>query len=233
MPTKHRPRWSKLQSWVVVFAATCLCVSPVPAASAVKSLRHAAKSAVFTATKKTASPTKLLKARPSSSSPFAQKQAPLPHDPVGGPGFFGAASFYGYGFQGRRVATGERFDVRGMTAACNHVPLGTWVAVRRSDSGACVVAKVNDRMHVKHRIRVIDLSRGAAEQLRMIAAGVVMVRVAPLNGAPHGDLDKVCQAAFSGGGEDSGSVELPIMPPKLPNLYDLLRKEESEDLVPY
>ncbi|HRE19263.1 MAG TPA: septal ring lytic transglycosylase RlpA family protein [Rhodocyclaceae bacterium] len=128
------------------------------------------------------------------------------------------ASFYGYGFQGRLVANGERFDVRGMTAASNRVPLGTWVAVRREDSGRCIVVKVNDRMHAKHKIRVIDLSRGAAERLRMIAAGVVMVRVVPLKAEPAGDAEAVCQSLFAAMPDEGcpACVE-PASPPSLPS----------------
>lgn len=133
---------------------------------------------------------------------------------------FGGASFYGFGFQGRKVATGERFDVRGMTAACNYVPLGTWVAVRREDTGRCIVVKVNDRMHVKHRVRIIDLSRGAAEQLRMISAGVAMVRIAPLPERPA-SVDDACTSAFSSLPVPpcDACVE-PVRTPVLPNVSE-------------
>lgn len=109
----------------------------------------------------------------------------------------GVASFYGKGFQGRKSASGERFDHRKMTAASNRFALGTWLAVRRLDSELCVVVKVNDRMHAKHRVRIIDLSRGAAERLNMISAGLIMVRAVPLAGVPEGDDAAVCQKAFA------------------------------------
>lgn len=222
MPTKRRLRLSDAWLWVAALAAAGLCIPQAHAHAPAKSGRHALKPeghhAARGAHKKQGARGK--------TAPVPKQQAPLPLDTAGGPGIFGAASFYGFGFQGRRVATGERFDVRGMTAACNHVPLGTWVAVRRSDTGACVIVKVNDRMHTQHRTRVIDLSRAAAERLRMIAAGVVLVRIAPLAGAPHGDPDRLCQAAFAGGGEEFDGMELPMVPPKLPNLYDLLQPGE-------
>ena len=72
-------------------------------------------------------------------------------------GLRGSASFYGHGFQGRRVASGERFDVRGFTAASNHFPVGCWVAVRRLVCERCAIVKVNDRMLAKHKRRVIDV----------------------------------------------------------------------------
>ena len=112
-------------------------------------------------------------------------------------GLHGSASFYGAGFHGRRTATGETFDLRGFTAASNHFPLGSWVAVRRLDSDRCAIVKVNDRMHSRHKRRIIDVSRAVAEYLDMIRAGVVLVRVAPLKGGPRND--RTCLASFAGG----------------------------------
>ena len=111
-----------------------------------------------------------------------------------GRGLHGQASFYGRGFQGRKTSTGERFDVRQFTAASNHFPLGSQVAVRRLDDARCVIVKVNDRMHSRHRRRVIDVSRSAAEYLGMLRAGVVMVRVAALKKTEGAAED--CQSAF-------------------------------------
>ena len=109
-------------------------------------------------------------------------------------GLHGSASFYGRDFHGRRTATGEVFDLRGFTAASNRFPLGSWVAVRRLDNGRCAIVKVNDRMHSRHKRRVIDISRSAAEHLDMIKAGVVLVRVALLAKGPLGD--NLCQSSF-------------------------------------
>ena len=109
-------------------------------------------------------------------------------------GLHGSASFYGRDFHGRRTATGETFDLRGFTAASNRFPLGTWVAVRRLDNDRCAIVKINDRMHAKHRKRIIDVSRSVAEYLDMIRAGVVLVRVAPLKDTQRDGLS--CAAAF-------------------------------------
>jgi rare lipoprotein A len=111
-------------------------------------------------------------------------------------GLHGSASFYAYGFHGRRTATGEIFRVEEFTAASNHFPLGSMVAVRRLDNNRCAIVKVNDRMHAKHRKRIIDVSRGVAEYLDMIRAGVVLVRVAPLRGGAAGRANETCHAAF-------------------------------------
>lgn len=111
-------------------------------------------------------------------------------------GLHGSASFYGQGFQGRKTSTGERFDTRKFTAASNHFPLGSLVAVRRLDKDLCAIVKVNDRMSARHQRRIIDVSRGVAEYLDMLRAGVVIVRVAAIRpGTPSGDPG-ACQAAF-------------------------------------
>lgn len=108
-------------------------------------------------------------------------------------GLHGSASFYGAGFHGRRTATGEIFDARGFTAASNRYALGTWVAVQRLDNDRCAVVKINDRMHPRHRKRIIDVSRGVAEHLGMVRAGVVLVRTIPLPGKPKDA--RACPAA--------------------------------------
>ncbi len=117
------------------------------------------------------------------------------------PGLRGDASFYGHGFTGRRTASGERFDPRRFTAASNRFPLGTRLAVLRPDTGRCAVVRVNDRMHSKHRRRIIDVARGVAEHLGMLRAGVVTVRVMPLPDAWSGQGEGACRAAFAEAGD--------------------------------
>lgn len=132
-------------------------------------------------------------------------------------GLHGHASFYGHGFQGRKTSTGERFDVQQFTAASNRFPLGTMVAVRRLDNDRCAIVKVNDRMHAKHRKRVIDVSRGVAEYLDMIRAGVVLVRVAALQGDWKERGAAACQAAF----EVENTCPDCSRPPRLPDFIGL------------
>ena len=95
-------------------------------------------------------------------------------------GLRGKASFYGAKFQGRKTATGEIFNNKLFTAASNLLPLGSLVVVKRPDTNLCVVVKVNDRMHPKHRARVIDVSHSAAKYLDMVRDGVVKVQIMPL-----------------------------------------------------
>jgi len=159
-------------------------------------------SAVWAASKKpshkvTASRHAKKVARPASRPvPMAPEFGPADLIEDGIPGLRGHASFYGKGFQGRKTATGERFDVQQFTAASNRFPLGTMLAVRRVDNDRCAIVKVNDRMHAKHRKRIIDVSRSVAEYLDMIRAGVVFVSVAPLKKDGQERNDSACRAAF-------------------------------------
>jgi len=152
------------------------------------------------------------KAAPRSGRPALPAPAFGPADLIDDdlPGLRGQASFYGSGFQGRRTATGERYDVRQFTAASNHFPLGTRLAVRRVDKDLCAIVKVNDRMHAKHRKRIIDVSRGAAEYLGMLRAGVVFVSIAPVSGAGP----NACATAFEAAPDDE-SYGRPEKMPKI------------------
>ena len=47
----------------------------------------------------------------------------------------GHASYYGPKFNGRRTASGERYDPRKLTAAHKSLPLGTWIRVTRTSGG--------------------------------------------------------------------------------------------------
>lgn len=163
-----------------------------PAAKAASTVQKAQRG-------KNRKPVKPVRAKRPVTKPDAPEMLLAEPQPLeaGESGLHGVASFYGHGFQGRKVASGERFDVQKMTAASNHFALGTWLAVRRLDNDLCVIVRVNDRMRA-HRTRIIDLSRGAAERLNMISAGLVLVRVKPLPGTPTDEeSEAVCVAAFN------------------------------------
>lgn len=88
----------------------------------------------------------------------------------------GMASWYGQQFHGRPTASGERFDMHGLTAAHKTLPFGTKVRVTHKETKKSVVVRITDRgPFVKGR--VIDLSYGAARELDMIQAGVVPVQL--------------------------------------------------------
>src|SRR6187431_1571196 len=89
---------------------------------------------------------------------------------------YGTASFYSNSFNGRKTANGEIYSHKKMTAACNVLPLGTWIRVTNLRNGKSVVVKTNDRLHTRMK-RVIDLSREAAEKLGYVKSGLTRVRV--------------------------------------------------------
>lgn len=88
----------------------------------------------------------------------------------------GLASWYGEPYHGRRTASGEVYDMHGMTAAHRTLPFGTVVEVTRRDTGADVRVRVNDRgPFVKGRI--IDLSWAAAKVIGLDHDGLAPVKV--------------------------------------------------------
>jgi rare lipoprotein A len=93
----------------------------------------------------------------------------------------GRAHYYGIRHQGLRTASGEAFDMNGMTAAHLTLPLGTRVRVTNVSNGRSVVVRINDR-HARGTAKVIDLSRGAAERLGFRRKGVTRVRLAAVCG---------------------------------------------------
>ena len=95
--------------------------------------------------------------------------------------FQGSASWYGPGFHGRTTANGETFNQDALTAAHKTLPFGTQVRVTYERTGESVVVRINDRGPYAHG-RVIDLSRGAAEEIGLLDSGVGEVRVEVLEG---------------------------------------------------
>lgn len=91
----------------------------------------------------------------------------------------GLASFYGRRFQGRRTASGARYDAHAMTCAHPRAPFGTRLRVTELESGRSVVLTVNDRGPFV-RDRVIDVSLAAARALGFVHRGVARVRVDPV-----------------------------------------------------
>ena len=89
---------------------------------------------------------------------------------------YGIASFYANKFDGRKTANGEIFSQKKFTAACNVLPLGTWVKVTNLRNGKSVVLKTNDRLHPSMK-RILDLSRAAAQKLGYINSGLTRVKV--------------------------------------------------------
>ena len=93
---------------------------------------------------------------------------------------FGKASFYAEKFHGRKTANGEMFSQKKFTAACNELPLGTWIQVENLLNDKIMVVKINDRLALGSK-RLIDLSRAAAKKLGFISAGTAKVKIEVLD----------------------------------------------------
>ena len=70
------------------------------------------------------------------------------------------ASYYANKFNGRRTASGKRFDNNKYTAAHRKFPFGTILRVTNEANGQCVMVEVTDRGPFA-RGREIDLSKKA------------------------------------------------------------------------
>jgi len=92
----------------------------------------------------------------------------------------GLASWYGSKFHGRRTASGEVYDMYGMSAAHRTLPLPSYVRVRNPANGKEVVVRVNDRGPF-HSQRIVDLSSAAAYKLDLLrgVGGVEIERITP------------------------------------------------------
>jgi len=91
----------------------------------------------------------------------------------------GLASWYGRKFHGRPTASGEPYDMYGLSAAHKTLPLQTWVRVHNLDNGRQVDLRINDRGPFVDG-RIIDLSYGAARQLGVVGPGTARVKLTAL-----------------------------------------------------
>ena len=90
--------------------------------------------------------------------------------------YYGVASYYADKFNGRQTASGEIYSHAKNTAACNVLPLGTWIRVTNLRNGKSIVLKINDRLHAKNN-RVVDLAKSAAQKLGYTGRGLARVKV--------------------------------------------------------
>ena len=90
--------------------------------------------------------------------------------------YYGIASYYADKFNGRPTANGEIYTHKKLTAACNILPLGTWIRVTNLRNNKSVIVKTNDRLHPRMK-RIVDLSKSAAETLQYTKRGLTQVKV--------------------------------------------------------
>jgi len=86
----------------------------------------------------------------------------------------GLASWYGAPYDGQTAASGAVYHQEELTAAHRTLPFGTAVRVHRTDTGASVVVRINDRGPFIES-RILDLSTAAARRLGMLESGLAPV----------------------------------------------------------
>lgn len=88
----------------------------------------------------------------------------------------GKATVYSNKYQGKKTATGERYDKNGMTAASPTLPLGSKVVVKNKQNGRTATVKINDR-ETSGGGKVVDLSKSAANKLGVTGTAPVTSKV--------------------------------------------------------
>lgn len=158
------------------FALAAIIASPATAATPAERVSEAHFAATFTAHA----------ALPQMAAPAPGAvdldtfDPPIEEAPVARTIGSGTASYYGAKFQGRRTASGEKFDMHAMTAAHRTLPFGTLVEVTNPRNGKSVTVRINDRGPF-HGNRILDVSRAAATELGLIQRGSGTVELALLD----------------------------------------------------
>ncbi|WP_305842417.1 septal ring lytic transglycosylase RlpA family protein [Photobacterium leiognathi] len=95
-------------------------------------------------------------------------------------GEIGKASYYADKYQGRKTASGQRYDKNKRTAAHRTLAFGTRVKVTNLANNKSVVVTINDRGPYS-KGRIIDLSRSAFSAIGNTSSGILKVKVETLN----------------------------------------------------
>jgi rare lipoprotein A len=112
---------------------------------------------------------------PAVAAPVAAPKADAkPAAPAGDHAMAGKVAYYGAKFNGRKTASGERFNAGAMTMAHKSLPFGTMVRVTNVKTKKSAVVRVNDRGPSTPG-RIGDLTRAAAVKVGAIKAGFAEV----------------------------------------------------------
>jgi len=103
-----------------------------------------------------------------AQTPSTPPAAPAPAAPT--------PAYYSRRLNGRRTASGERFDNGAMTTAHQTLPFGTKVRVTNVKNNKSVVLRVNDRGPTQPN-RILDVTRAAAQRLGFVRSGVTEVKL--------------------------------------------------------
>ncbi len=88
----------------------------------------------------------------------------------------GNASWYGPEFDGKKTASGERFDAESLTAAHPNLPFNSWVKIVNTRNGKFEFVRINDRGPYQEG-REIDVSYRVARKIGLVHSGVSQVRL--------------------------------------------------------
>ena len=116
---------------------------------------------------------------PAASAPAAAAApaaAPAPEKAASGDATEGKVAYYGKKFNGRKTASGERFNSGALTMAHKTLPFGTMVKVTNLKTNKSVVVRVNDR-GPSTPDRIGDLTTAAAGKIRMLRSGIADVKM--------------------------------------------------------
>ena len=142
-------------------------------------------------------------AMPNDAAPPAADKKPAPDRT--GKRRIGKASFYADRFAGRKMADGNRMDMKGINAASRTLPLGTTAKVTNLKTGKSAVVVIQDRgPYVDGRI--VDLSQGTAAKIGLTRReGITRVAVSPIT-VPLPDRHIKLGAALYEGPEYANNV---------------------------
>ncbi len=113
-------------------------------------------------------------AAPPAAPPPAAAPAPKAPAALAGDAMSGTAAWYGSKFNGRRTASGQRFNAAALTAAHPSLPFGSKIKVTNTKNQRSVVVVINDRGPTTPG-RMLDVSRAAATRLGFVRAGTTEV----------------------------------------------------------
>lgn len=154
-----------MKRWYVPIITVCLALLPLLAASGVSRAADLPDGGVSRQHELSESLTTSLEELVLKSSPHKSVE--------------GFATYYAKRFEGRRTASGLRYNPEKLTAAHESLPLGTVVRVMNPVSKQSVIVTITDRCATK-AYHFIDLSRAAAKKIGLWGKGKIKVVITPL-----------------------------------------------------
>jgi len=95
----------------------------------------------------------------------------------------GQAIWYGVSTHGQKTASGEVYDLYGITAAHATLPLMSYVKVTNIRTGRSIIVKINDRLSPSASALIL-LSYSAAQRLELLGQSTTLVQIQGLPPQP-------------------------------------------------